>query len=145
MHQLVVLLASASLGRRSFGADYEDSSDLVVKIELARLPDDRIEASTNLPEGTLLQGIPTAAARHMPPQLRYVWEANLTVAHGHFIISPFRTDLTAGTYTLEITSPLAALQPENVRALIGDNGEGHGVDKVLIIVGRGPPKDCDSP
>jgi hypothetical protein len=113
---------SVSPGRRSLGAD-DDSRDLVVKIELARQPNNRIEASTNLPDGTQLQASlqpPLATCR---PNCGYVWEASLTVAHGHFIIGPFRSDLTAGTYTLEITSPPAALQPESVRALIGDTGE----------------------
>jgi uncharacterized protein len=133
-------LAPASQGRRSLGADYEDSRDLVVKIELARLPENRIEASTNLPDGTQLQASlqpPLATCR---PNCGYVWEANLTVAHGHFIIGPFRSDLIAGTYTLEITSPLAALQPESVRALIGDNGE-HlkgQFTKAELVPGVGP-------
>lgn len=137
---IVVLLASVSLDQRSFGADYGASRDLVVKIELKRLPGNRIEATTNLPEGTRLQASlqpPLATCR---PNCGYVWESNLTVAHGHFIIGPFRSDLTAGTYTLEITSPLAALQPKSVRAVIGDNGE-HlkgQFTKAELVPGVGP-------
>ena len=137
---IVVLLASASLGRWSFGAAYGASRDLVVKIELRHLPGNRIEATTNLPEGTRLQASlqpPLATCR---PNCGYVWESNLTVTHGHFIIGPFRSDLTAGTYTLEITSPLAALQPKNVRALIGENGEylKGQFTKVELVPGVGP-------
>jgi hypothetical protein len=121
----VALLASASalFGQQSVGMDHQDSRDLIVKMTLVRLPDNKIEISTNLPDGTKLNASlqpPLATCR---PNCGYVWESNLALSGGHFTMGPFKSNLAVGTYTLEITSPLADLQPESVRSVIGTHGE----------------------
>lgn len=136
----VALLASASRGQRPIGADGPDSRDLVVKITLVRLPDEKIEASTNLPDGTELQASlqpPLATCR---PNCGYVWEGDLTVVGGHFTIVPFGSKLALSAYTLVITSPLAELQPKSVQSVIGAHGE-HlkgQFTKAELVPGVGP-------
>lgn len=135
-----LLSASALFGQQSVGTDHQDSRDLVVRMTLVPLPGNKIEASTNLPDGTELQASlqpPLATCR---PNCGYVWEGDLTVASGHFTMGPFGSNLTAGTYTLVITSPLAELQPKSVQSVIGAHGE-HlkgKFTKAELVPGVGP-------
>ena len=107
---------------------------------LTHLPGDKIEASTNLPDGTKLQASlqpPLATCR---PNCGYVWERDLRVVGGKFTIGPFGSNLAVGTYTLVITSPLAELQPKSVQVVIGAHGE-HlkgQFTKAEIVPGVGP-------
>jgi hypothetical protein len=74
---------------------------------------------TNLPEGTLLM---VTLSRK---QSSYSAQDKATVSGGSFRAGPFSqqgSDLNPGTYTIDIGSPLAALQPASVQAAFGDNG-----------------------
>ena len=75
-----------------------------------------IEASTNLPEGMLLQVSIRAAAGG------YSAEADAVVASGHFHAGPFSdgtNPLNSGQYIIEITSPAADFEPPAVQAALG--------------------------
>lgn len=135
-----ILFAGMGITIPAYAGIQNDGREIVVKITLARLLGNKIEASTNLPDRTKLQASlqpPLATCR---PNCGYVWEGNLTVLRGHFTMGPFGSNLNAGTYTLEITSPLAALQPKSVRSIIGANGE-HlkgQFTKAELVPGVGP-------
>jgi hypothetical protein len=74
---------------------------------------------TNLPDGTLLM---ITLSRK---QSSYSAQDKATVSGGAFRAGPFSqqgADLNPGKYTIDIGSPLAALQPASVQAAFGDNG-----------------------
>lgn len=74
---------------------------------------------TNLPDGTLLM---VTLSRK---QSSYSAQDKATVAAGSFRAGPFSqqgSDLNPGKYTIDIGSPLAALQPASVQAVFGGNG-----------------------
>ena len=74
---------------------------------------------TNLPDGTLLM---VTLSRK---QSSYSAQDKATVSGGSFRAGPFSqqgSDLNPGKYTIDIGSPLAALQPASVQAAFGDNG-----------------------
>ena len=113
------LLASVAFGGQQANAG---SAPLAVAITLApTLNDGKIEGNTNLPDGTQMQASlqpPLATCR---PNCGYAWEGNLTMTKGRFAIGPL--NLARGVYTLEITTPIAELEPATVRAIIGPHGE----------------------
>ena len=56
----------------------------------------------------------------------YMAQADAVVVRGSFRAGPFTQDgsqLNPGIYSVEVTSPMAALQPDYVRAVIGESGE----------------------
>lgn len=74
---------------------------------------------TNLPDGTLLM---VTLSRK---QSSYYAQDKTTVSGGSFRAGPFSqqgSDLNPGKYTIDIGSPLAALQPASVQTAFGDNG-----------------------
>ncbi len=130
------LLASVAFGGQQANAG---SAPLAVAITLApTLNDGKIEGNTNLPDGTQMQASlqpPLATCR---PNCGYAWEGNLTMTKGRFAIGPL--NLARGVYTLEITTPIAELEPATVRAIIGPHGEnlmGPYV-KAELVPGGGP-------
>lgn len=107
-----------------------------------------IEGTTNLPDGTkLIVSLKTPAPCR--PDCQYM-QSESTVKNGRFIAGQFESQfglehifssydpglvrdggmvrfqdhrLVPGTYTLEITTPMAELEPDEVRAIIGPQGE----------------------
>lgn len=76
-------------------------------------------AKTNLPDGTKL--LVTISRK----ESSYMGQDKAQVAKGEFRVGPFSqkgAPLNPGTYTLEVTSPLAALQPQSVQVVIGQDG-----------------------
>ena len=78
-----------------------------------------IVGETNLPEGTELM---VSLSRRASS---YLGQDKTTVSGGVFRAGPFSqkgTDLNPGKYTVEIGTPLAALQPPSVQKVIGSDG-----------------------
>jgi len=78
-----------------------------------------IRGKTNLPDGTKL-GVRVAGARG------YAAAADAVAANGAFTAGPFTANhapLPTGSYEVRIVMPVPNVQPEAVRAVIGENGE----------------------
>ncbi len=79
-----------------------------------------IHGRTNLPDGAeLLVGLSR-------PESAYFGQAKVTVRDGQFATERFSQNgnpLNPGRYKVEVSMSLAALQPETVRAVIGEHGE----------------------
>lgn len=78
-----------------------------------------IMAKTNLPDGTKL--LVTISRK----ESSYMGQDRTQVSNGGFRVGPFSqkgAPLNPGTYTLEVTSPLATLQPQSVQVAIGQDG-----------------------
>jgi|SRR5665213_9116 len=119
-----------------------EPASLTVAISLApALNDGNIEGSTNLPNGTKMQASLQPPLTTCRPNCGYVWEGNFTVTNGHFSIGPL--NVARGVYTLEITTPLAELEPVNVRSIIGSHGENLRGPylKAELVPGGGPTID----
>jgi hypothetical protein len=74
---------------------------------------------TNLPNGTELM---VTLSRK---ESSYMAQDKAVVSNGQFRAGPFSqkgTPLNPGVYQIEVSSPLAALQPQSVRAVIGQDG-----------------------
>lgn len=82
-----------------------------------------ISGSTNLPDGTQLTMLLTGQLPACAP--RCGWEYDIsTVQGGRFTARPKgSTPLMPGSYTIDVATPMASIQPENVRRIIGENGE----------------------
>jgi hypothetical protein len=87
---------------------------------------------TNLPHGTELM---VTISRK---ESSYMGQSTARVSNGEFRVGPFSqkgAPLNHGTYMLEVTSPLASLQPPNVQRIIGRDGsklEGPLVKKSIL-------------
>lgn len=82
-----------------------------------------IVGSTNLPDGTEL--MVTITRR----ESAYMAQSNTRVSNGAFRAGPFSqksSPLNPGIYRIEVSSPLTALQPAGVRAVIGQDGSNLG-------------------
>jgi len=78
-----------------------------------------VVGKTNLPNGTKL--MVTLSRR----ESSYMAQANAVVSDGQFRAGPFSqkgVPLNPGAYQIAVSSPLAALQPQSVRAVIGQDG-----------------------
>lgn len=76
-----------------------------------------IQGTTNLPEGTQLMLSLNGSG--------YMAQDSVSVSDGTFTSSQFsdkRNSLASGTYTLEISTPTANVQPSSVQEAIGKNG-----------------------
>jgi|SRR5579871_5332758 len=76
--------------------------------------------TTNLPDHTQLMLTLSRA------ESGYVAQTTVNVASGHFVTEPFSNGnalLNPGTYKLEVSMSIAALQPPSVQAVIGQHGE----------------------
>jgi hypothetical protein len=79
----------------------------------------KVIGQTNLPDGMKLM---IKISRKVSA---YMAQDKATVLNGRFQAGPFTQKgqpLNSGTYTLEITSPFASLQPQPVRDVIGKDG-----------------------
>ena len=75
---------------------------------------------TNLPNSMKLMVTITRAGNS------YMAQGEAVVSDGQFRVGPFSkkgSPLDPGTYQVEVSSPLAQLQPQSVRTIIGKNGE----------------------
>jgi hypothetical protein len=97
---------------------------LIAKMSVAATPTNppTITGTTNLPNGTKLMATLTADRPCAP---NCVAQAQTVVENGRFIVpsESIRGKIMAGPYTIEIVTPSAHLQPENVQAVIGRLGE----------------------
>lgn len=79
-----------------------------------------IKGKTNLPDGTsLIVGLYRS-------QGNYNAQNEVTVYGGEFSTQPFSSrgdDLSPGVYSLEITMPIARVQSQRVKDVIGDEGQ----------------------
>jgi hypothetical protein len=76
--------------------------------------------ATNLPDGSELM---LTLSR---PETLYMAQAKMSVVGGHFTTERFSAEqhsLNAGRYKIEISMSTAQLQPEQVQAVIGDQGQ----------------------
>jgi hypothetical protein len=79
-----------------------------------------VHGATNLPDGSELI---VSLSR---PESGYTADSKVTVQDGSFTTERFSAGgepLNSGIYTIEISMSLAALQPEQVQAVIGDHGQ----------------------
>ena len=79
-----------------------------------------VTGTTNLPEGTSLMVTVSRRASS------YAAQSKATVTSGTFQAGPFsqgESPLNPGRYTIEISTPIASLQPASVRDFIGAKGE----------------------
>jgi hypothetical protein len=79
-----------------------------------------IVGTTNLPDGTELM----ITVRRI--EVTYLAQSTVIVSGSHFRSEQFDQsghDLPSGTYTVEITMPIAEVQPDRVKAVIGRDGE----------------------
>lgn len=81
-----------------------------------------ISGATNMPDGTILM-IDLLADQPCAPDC--FGQVETTVQNGHFTISPesIGGKVIEGAYTIEVITPAAAKQPENVQEVIGRSGE----------------------
>jgi hypothetical protein len=98
-------------------APFDGTVTLSARLEGGGAP--AVVGVTNLPDGTLLM---VTLSRK---QSAYLAQDKTTVSGGSFRAGPFSqegSDLRPGKYTIEIGSPLTALQPTSVQAAFGGNG-----------------------
>lgn len=132
--------------------------DQVVAIEIAaQLRSDRrlmVEGTTNLPETTRLQVL-------VERELSGVrWQQRTEVTDGGFAAGPFGpgSGLPDGGYRITVNMPAASIQPPEVRARLGDEGQHlqgplvrpsrHGLGQVIsasqrFLVGNQPRRTTD--
>lgn len=129
-----------------------------VRIEvMATLRSDRrlaVEGESNLPEGAQLQVMVEREASGMR------WRSRTTVQEGGFVAGPYGSGsgLPDGGYIVRVMLSEASVQPEKVRAKIGEQGEhlsgplvttsGHGLGKIATysrryLVGSEPRRATD--
>jgi hypothetical protein len=94
--------------------------DLSIEIERGADGRVRILGKTNLPHGmTLMLGLRDTGSK-------YFAQDKVEVVDSRIVSSWFSDGgrpLRSGTYNIEVSSPLPALQPKGVRAIIGQTGE----------------------
>ena len=98
-------------------APFDGTVTLSARLEGGAKP--AVVGITNLPDGTLLM---VTLSRK---QSSYSAQDKATVSGGSFRAGPFSqqgADLNPGKYTINIGSPLTALQPASVQAAFGDSG-----------------------
>lgn len=123
----------------------DDPSAIVVQISAAATAANppEITGSTNLPDGTILSisllGDPPACT----PRCGNTYPS-ATVEHGRFSASPLKDaeSLFSGSYTIDIVTPTARVQPGNVQAVIGKSGE-RLRGPYVVVLGNG--KEADFP
>jgi len=96
------------------------STDVVITISVQGGSKPVIVGRTNLPAGMELM---VSLRRN---ENAYFAQAKAAVANGQFQAGPFSqkgVPLNPGRYLIEVSSPLATLQPPSVRAIIGQKGE----------------------
>ncbi|MDR5867548.1 hypothetical protein [Halomonas koreensis] len=132
--------------------------DEAVAIEMsARLRSDRrlmVEGTTNLPEATRLQVLVEREVSGVR------WQQRTRVAGGGFEAGPFGpgSGLPDGGYRLTVNMPAASVQPPEVRARLGEEGQHlrgplvrpsrHGLGRVVraqqrVLVGSQPRQTKD--
>ncbi|MBB3141191.1 hypothetical protein [Halomonas organivorans] len=132
--------------------------DAVVVIEVsARLRSDRrlvVESTTNLPDHTRLQVLVEREVSGVR------WQERTTVSAGAFSAGPFGpgSGLPDGDYRITVNMPPAQVQPPEVRARLGEQGENlrgplveasrHGLGQVVsasqrFLVGSRPRHTTD--
>jgi hypothetical protein len=98
-------------------ATFDGTVKLLARLEGKARPE--VVGVTNLPDGTLL--MITLSRR----ESAYAAQDKASVSGGVFRAGPFSrqgSELNPGEYTIDIGSPLTALQPANVQAAFGANG-----------------------
>jgi len=111
-------LASIAAPKPVVAQSFDGTVVLSARLEGGSKP--AVVGLTNLPDGTKL--LVTLSRK----QSAYSAQDKAVVAHGVFRAGPFSQQgsaLNPGKYTIEVGTPLAALQPANVRAAFGANGE----------------------
>lgn len=89
-----------------------------VQVENAATP--IIHGTTNLPDGSEL------IVSIWRKESTFLGMSDVKVVHGHFTTARFSAGsgpVNSGVYKIEVTMSVAALQPPEVRAVIGESGE----------------------
>lgn len=115
--QSVATPPPASTQARPAPAAFDGTVTLSARLDGGSKP--AVVGVTNLPDGTVLM---VSLSRK---QSSFLAQDKTTVSGGAFRAGPFSqqgSDLNPGKYTIDIGSPLAALQPASVQSAFGDNG-----------------------
>ena len=112
----LTLAASFALVSATAAQSFQVTMSLFIEDPLSPI----IHGSTNLPNGSAL--IVTLSR----PESRYMAQANVMVHAGHFLTERFSQDdrpLNPGAYKIDVSMSMASLQPPEVQAVIGEQGE----------------------